>query len=139
MIKTEVKHPGKIQIGTVGLGLMGSSIVTCILAAGHPVTALTNNIQQKEESIKRIETYLLQLKEEGILKEGPVTILQRLRVTDDYTSFNDHTVVIESIIESIDEKKKVYRQLETAGPGCYHWQQYFRHTGHLITGGITTS
>lgn len=102
----------KIQIGTVGLGLMGSSIVTCILAAGHPVTALTNTIQQKEEAVKRIEEYLLQLQEEGILKEKPAAVLKRLYITDDYTSFNDHTIVIESIIESIDEKKKVYRQLE---------------------------
>jgi 3-hydroxybutyryl-CoA dehydrogenase len=103
----------KIQIGTVGLGLMGSSIATCILAAGHPVTALTNTIQQKEEAVKRIETYLLQLQEEGIIKETPAAVLQRLHITDDYASFNDHAIVIESIIESIDEKKKVYRQLET--------------------------
>ncbi len=102
----------KIQIGTVGLGLMGSSIATCILAAGHPVTALTNNIQQKEEAVKRIGEYLLQLQEEGILKEDPAVVLQRLHITDDCSSFKDHTVVIESIIESIDEKKKVYRQLE---------------------------
>lgn len=103
----------KIQIGTVGLGLMGSSIATCILAAGHPVTALTNNIGQAEEATKRIEEYLLQLKEEGILNESPESAIQRLRVTDDYTAFSDHTLVIESIIESLEEKKKVYRQLET--------------------------
>ena len=102
----------KIQIGTVGLGLMGSSIATCILVAGHPVTALTNNIQQKEEAVKRIGEYLLQLQEEGILREEPAAVLQRLHITDDYASFNDHTIVIESIVESIDEKKKVYRQLE---------------------------
>ena len=102
----------KIQIGTVGLGLMGSSIAACILAAGHPVTALTNNIQQKEEAVKRIGEYLLQLQEEGILKEEPAAMLQRLYITDDYTSFGNHTIVIESIIESIDEKKKVYGQLE---------------------------
>lgn len=91
---------------------MGSSIVTCILAAGHPVTALTNNIKQKEEAIQRIETYLLQLKEEGVLKEEPATVLQRLSITGNYGDFSNHAIVIESIIESIEEKKKVYRQLE---------------------------
>ncbi|MCC6286262.1 MAG: 3-hydroxyacyl-CoA dehydrogenase family protein [Chitinophagaceae bacterium] len=103
----------KIQIGTVGLGLMGSSIATCILAAGHPVTALTNNIAQKKEATQRIEAYLLQLKEEEILKEEPATVLQRLSITDSYADFSNHTIVIESIIESIEEKKKVYQQLET--------------------------
>ena len=30
----------KISIGVVGLGLMGSSIVTCLLIAGHPVVGV---------------------------------------------------------------------------------------------------
>lgn len=102
----------KIQIGTIGLGLMGSSIATCILAAGHPVTALTNDITQKEDAIQRIEAFLLQLKDEGIIKEEPPTIMQRLAVTDDYTDLNSHSFVIESITENITEKKKVYQQLE---------------------------
>ncbi|MDB5242224.1 MAG: 3-hydroxyacyl-CoA dehydrogenase family protein, partial [Spirosoma sp.] len=29
-----------MPVGVVGLGLMGSSIVTCLLAAGHPVVAV---------------------------------------------------------------------------------------------------
>jgi 3-hydroxybutyryl-CoA dehydrogenase len=38
----------KIPIGTVGLGLMGSSIATCILAAGHPVTSLIRQINKAD-------------------------------------------------------------------------------------------
>lgn len=40
----------KIKIGVVGLGLMGSSIVTCILAAGHNVTALTRHIEKEDDA-----------------------------------------------------------------------------------------
>jgi len=43
MTKEPVKLPEKLaatQAGVVGLGLMGTSIVTCLLAAGHKVTGL---------------------------------------------------------------------------------------------------
>jgi 3-hydroxybutyryl-CoA dehydrogenase len=102
----------KIRIGVVGLGLMGSSIVTCILAAGHQVTALTRHMEKAGEGRKRILNFLEQLKEEAILKEDYNTAIQRLTITDDYSLFADHDVVIESIIENIDDKKKVFKQLE---------------------------
>ena len=56
---------------------MGSSIVTCILAAGHKVTALTRNIERSDEARKRILNFLVQLQEEGILKEDPDTVLTK--------------------------------------------------------------
>ena len=56
--------------------------------------------------------FLEQLQEEGILKEDPATVIQRLTITDDYSLLANHEVVIESIIENLDEKKKVFQQLE---------------------------
>ena len=102
----------KIPIGVVGLGLMGSSIVTCILAAGHEVTALTRNIERSDEARKRITNFLVQLREEKMLKEDPDKILKNLAITNDYSSFINHEIVIESIIENVDEKREVFRQLE---------------------------
>ena len=102
----------KIPIGTVGLGLMGSSIATCILAAGHKVTSLTNQIGQKEEARRRIEQFLLQLQLEGLLKEPVSNVLERLTITDDYADLQGYTVVIESINENVQGKKKVYQNLE---------------------------
>ena len=102
----------KIPVGVIGLGLMGSSIATCILAAGHRVTSLTKDIDKYSEAGKRILNFLEQLREEGILKEDPASVIQRLTITDDYSLFANHEVVIESIIENLDEKKKVFQQLE---------------------------
>jgi len=102
----------KIRIGVVGLGLMGSSIVTCILAAGHEVTALTRNIERSDEARKRITNFLVQLREEKMLKEDPDKILKNLTITNDYSLFTNHELVIESIIENVDEKKQVFQQLE---------------------------
>jgi len=103
----------KIPVGTVGLGLMGSSIATCILAAGHPVTSLVKTLDKTDEIRRRIMGYLEDLKTEGMLKEDPAAVLQRLTITDDVTLLRDHEVVIESIIESPEEKKSIYAKLET--------------------------
>jgi len=102
----------KISIGTVGLGLMGSSIATCILAAGHQVTSLVKNIDKESEARKRILNFLEQLQEEGILKEQPKLVIERLTITDDVSLLTNHKVVIESIIENLGEKKRVFQQLE---------------------------
>src|SRR4051794_39698607 len=102
----------KMRIGVVGLGLMGSSIVTCILAAGHEVTALTRNIEKSDDARKRVSNFLVQLQQEGMLKEALGAALERLAITDDYSLFANHEIVIESIIESIEEKKRVFQQLE---------------------------
>src|SRR3954467_13762320 len=106
----------KIPIGTVGLGLMGSSIATCILAAGHAVTSLVRSMDQAQEARQRILGYLQELRTEGMLKEEPAVVLQRLRITDDVNLLKDHEVVIESIIEDLREKKSIYLKLETVLP-----------------------
>lgn len=102
----------KMRIGIVGLGLMGSSIATCILAAGHKVTALTRHIEKAGETEKRILGFLEQLKVEGILKDELASVISRLTITDNYLKFADHELVIESIIENLADKKKVFQKLE---------------------------
>ncbi|CAN5376792.1 3-hydroxyacyl-CoA dehydrogenase NAD-binding domain-containing protein [soil metagenome] len=103
----------KINIGTVGLGLMGCSIATCILASGHPVTSLIRDIDKAPEARERILEFLEQLKSEGILKEDPQTIINRHTITNDVAQLKGHEVVIETIIENVAEKKQLYQQLET--------------------------
>ena len=102
----------KIKIGTVGLGLMGCSIATCILAAGHQVTSLVKKIETVDEARERIKEFLLQLNAEGILKEDVQEIIARHTITDDVALLKDHEVVIETIIENVAEKKQLYQQLE---------------------------
>ncbi|MBB3838847.1 3-hydroxybutyryl-CoA dehydrogenase [Runella defluvii] len=101
------------RIGTVGLGLMGSSIATCILAAGHEVTSLVKDLGIVDEARQRILSFLEQLHQEGILTERPEEVVKRHTITDDVAKMAGHEVVIESIIENVDEKKSVYKKLET--------------------------
>ncbi|MFT3702106.1 MAG: 3-hydroxyacyl-CoA dehydrogenase family protein [Agriterribacter sp.] len=109
----------KMPIGLAGLGLMGSSIATAILAAGHPVTAIVLHISEKEEATKRITDFLLQMQEENLLKEPASQIVQRLVITTDITQLADHSVIIESITENLQQKKKLYADLEKViAPGA---------------------
>lgn len=103
----------KIRIGTVGLGLMGSSIATCILAAGHEVTSLVLSISEAKTAQKRIFGFLSELNAEGLLLADPEEIIEKITITDDVSLFAGHEVVIESITESVEAKKDIYRQLET--------------------------
>lgn len=103
----------KQRIGTVGLGLMGSSIATCMLAAGHEVTSLVKDESEAEPARKRILGYLTELHDEGMLKESPETVVGRIVITTNIEKLVGHEVVIESITEDVEAKKAVYHALET--------------------------
>jgi 3-hydroxybutyryl-CoA dehydrogenase len=102
----------KINIGTVGLGLMGSSIAACILAAGHKVTSLVLSMDEARTARKRILHFLEELKDEGLLTGVPETMIRNLSITDDISLLAGHEIVIETITESAEAKKALYRQLE---------------------------
>ncbi|MEO6283365.1 MAG: 3-hydroxyacyl-CoA dehydrogenase family protein [Dyadobacter sp.] len=103
----------KQRIGTVGLGLMGSSIATCILAAGHEVTSLVKSMDEADLARNRILGFLNELHQEGLLVEKPENIIANITITDDVTALIGHEIVIESITEDVEEKKRVYHLLET--------------------------
>jgi 3-hydroxybutyryl-CoA dehydrogenase len=102
----------KQRIGTVGLGLMGSSIATCILAAGHEVTSLVKLESEAEPARSRILGFLKELHDEGLLKESPETVAERITITTEAEQLAGHEVVIESITEDVEAKRAVYRALE---------------------------
>ncbi|MFT3934459.1 MAG: 3-hydroxyacyl-CoA dehydrogenase family protein [Chitinophagaceae bacterium] len=103
----------KNPVATVGLGLMGTSIATCLLASGHAVTSLTKEPEKAAAVKEKVLEFLQELVAEGILKEDPAAVLNRFTITGDVAQLKDHSVVIESIIENVAEKKNLYQQLET--------------------------
>ena len=42
--------PSHIAVGVIGLGLMGTSIVACLLAARHPVVAVTRRTSSEQHT-----------------------------------------------------------------------------------------
>ncbi|MEX2299494.1 MAG: 3-hydroxyacyl-CoA dehydrogenase family protein [Bryobacterales bacterium] len=101
-----------MPVGVVGMGLMGTSIATCLLAAGHPVAGIDVSKKQLGGARRKIGLMLRQMKREGLLKSDPAKTIQRLTLSVDYASLRESVLVIESTAEDIRIKKEVFRKIE---------------------------
>jgi len=106
------KDLGQMPVGVVGLGLMGCSIATCLLAAGHPVVGIGPIPEDIQRGRPRIIHHLEELLERGILNETLIDVSNRLTITDDYKALHDCVLVIECTIENLAIKRTVYNKIE---------------------------
>jgi 3-hydroxybutyryl-CoA dehydrogenase len=102
----------KITVGVVGLGLMGCSITTCLLMAGHPVIAVAPLTADLQHAAKRIQDHLVRSREHGLVDQLPEHYLQQLIITENYGLLKDCAVVIECTLESEAIKQSVYNKIE---------------------------
>ncbi len=101
------------KVGICGLGLMGSGIAELASKAGIDVVACEVNDKFLEKGMGRINKSLGRAVEKGKLDEaGKTAILGRINATTDYKALADCDLVIEAIIESFEEKKKLYQMLD---------------------------
>lgn len=101
-----------VAVGVVGLGLMGCSIATCLLMAGHPVVAIAPIEADLQHAAKRIKEHLTKSKEEGLTAQTPEVVMQNLSITMDYTALKDCALVIECTLEDLSVKKTVFAKIE---------------------------
>lgn len=102
-----------VPIGVVGLGLMGCSITTCLLMAGHPVMAVAPIPDDLKHAQRRITEHLLKSQQEGMVPHPPEYYLQQCTITEDYTCLQSCVLVIECTIEHLAIKKSVYHTIES--------------------------
>lgn len=102
----------EIHVGIVGLGLMGCSIVTCLLLAGHPVVAIAPIPDDLLHAEKRIREHLDKSFANGLIVNEPDFYLQHLHISEDYTDLAMCRLVIECTIENIGIKESVYKKIE---------------------------
>ncbi len=107
-----MNRPREIPAAVVGLGLMGTSIIACLLSAGHSVAGLTRDLSKHRNSRRRIRRLLDELHREGLLKEAPQGVIERLTLTEDFGKLSDRALVIESIIEDLETKREYIRRIE---------------------------
>jgi 3-hydroxybutyryl-CoA dehydrogenase len=94
------------------MGLMGSSIAACLLAAGYSVAAVEGDAVKRRKAARRVLSHLEGLKREGLLRFDPKKLLTKLTVCGDYAALGQSQIVIESVIEDLDVKKRVIRNIE---------------------------
>jgi 3-hydroxybutyryl-CoA dehydrogenase len=102
----------EITIGVVGLGLMGCSICTCLLIAGHKVVALAPLPIDLEKAESRITEHLQMALADGMISGTPNFYLKKLVVTQEYNTLINCKIVIECTLENIEIKRLVYEKIE---------------------------
>ncbi len=103
----------EIPVGVVGLGLMGCSIATCLLIAGHPVIAVAPISDDLKHAESRVRNHFLNSREQGLVNEAPEYYLKNLVITEDYSLLKNCKLVIECTIENESIKKSVYSKVES--------------------------
>jgi len=102
-----------MPVGVVGLGLMGCSITTCLLMAGHPVIAVAPVPVDLEHAERRISEHWRRSVEEGLIAAPGDGWRARLKITEDYGDLKDCRIVIECTLENLAIKEAVYEKIET--------------------------
>ena len=106
------QRPKAVRAGVVGLGLMGKSIVACLLSSGATVTGLDVSPSARRRTKPQVLAMLKEMRREGLLKTSPEGLVRRLTVTTDFARFSDCEVVIESITEDFRAKKETFEKIE---------------------------
>lgn len=104
----------KIPVGVVGLGLMGCSITTCMLMAGHPVIAIAPVPDDLKFAKNRISDHLRRSRKEGLITSPPQHFLKNIKISEDYGLLKDCQLVIECTLEDLEIKRSVYAKIEAA-------------------------
>jgi 3-hydroxyacyl-CoA dehydrogenase len=106
--------PRKVEtIGVVGLGLMGSGIVTCALDAGYSVIGVEQTEDAAAKGRERIEGLLDRvLQSARIDAAGKADRLRRLATNAEMHSLNAADLVIEAVFDDLAVKTELFVRLD---------------------------
>ncbi len=101
------------KVGICGCGLMGSGIAEIASKAGMTVVIREVNDDFLSKGMARIDKSLSRAVQKGKLDEaGKKAVLDKITGTTDIKDLKDCDIVCEAIIENIDEKLKLYKDLD---------------------------
>jgi 3-hydroxybutyryl-CoA dehydrogenase len=99
-------------VAVIGLGLMGRSIAACLLAAGHRVTGVTNDMQASASVPQLIRGLLQEMRDEQLLHTETDLVMQRFALTEELGDAADAELVIESVTEDLTLKRTLLQDAE---------------------------
>jgi 3-hydroxybutyryl-CoA dehydrogenase len=101
------------KVGVIGCGLMGSGIVETAAKAGFPVVVREVSEELLKKGRTRIENSISRAVEKG--KATPAekeAALARITNSTKLADLSDCDIVIEAVIENMEEKKKLFKELD---------------------------
>ena len=107
-------------VGVVGSGTMGAGIAQVVATAGQKVWVLDSNPIALEKAKQNLKLVLEKLIEKGkISNEVGSEIEGRIQWTVTVEDFKDCNLVIEAIVENLEVKRGLFKQLESiVSKGC---------------------
>jgi 3-hydroxybutyryl-CoA dehydrogenase len=100
------------KVGVLGAGTMGAGIAQVSVEAGYRVVLIDVAPEMVEKAIKSLNKSWAKAVEKGKATAETVANYKALLITGtDINEFQDVDIVIEAIVENIDIKKKVQKQL----------------------------
>jgi 3-hydroxybutyryl-CoA dehydrogenase len=108
------KQLAAIEVGVVGLGLMGSSIVVALFLAGHKVKAIAPLHVDMKMARPRILDQLSHYRQSNLAAPDFEMDEERLKISKDYNDLKNCAIVLECVIEDIKIKAEVYKKIENS-------------------------
>lgn len=109
-----MEHSRSNEVGVVGLGLMGSSIVAAFLMNGYKVIALAPLPSDLQRAPDRVRYALSESFKQGIHHRNVTVLEANVLYTSDYKDLHNCFLISECVVENIEVKNKVYSLIESA-------------------------
>lgn len=103
---------GDGAVAVIGLGLMGTSITTCLLSAGHYVVGVTDDMAASADVPERIRQALDEMASEGLLTDSAEAVMKGFRMTSALKDVAGVEIVFESVTEDLKLKRELIEELE---------------------------
>jgi len=109
-----------LRLGVVGAGLMGQGIAQIAAQAGVPVTLFDAKPEAAAKARYGIAQMLAKLAEKNQRPQAEAdAAVERIRIADGIADLAGCHVVVEAIVENLDAKRALFRQLEdVVGDDC---------------------
>lgn len=102
-----------MKIGVVGAGSMGRGIAQHAAVHGHEVVLFDINQETLQTAFAFIQKMINRLAEKGKIDDlSAKESISRIFCVNEMSSFESCGLVIEAVIENMDLKKKIFKQLE---------------------------
>lgn len=99
-------------VGVIGSGITGKGLVETIASSGHNVIFKGRSEASLKKAMEIIEKRLSKMHDDDKVE----AILGRISMTTRYEPLSEAELVIESVVEDIEVKKSIFRELDTICP-----------------------
>ncbi|HUW10744.1 MAG TPA: 3-hydroxybutyryl-CoA dehydrogenase [Anaerolineae bacterium] len=105
------------RVGVVGAGIMGAGIVQVCAQSGYEVVVSEVNDELLQKGMGTVDHFLGRaVQKEKITAAQKDEVMGRIQGTTDIKDFKDCDLIVEAIIENLDLKKELFKQLGDSCP-----------------------